>query len=82
MTKTRNVGFAMTILQRRLTSSLAAITASLTRRHERLKDLLDEVRALAAAKARTAGWSASMKAVAASVAGLGLMVVSIGAVSR
>lgn len=49
----RNVGFAMTILQRRLTSSLAAITASLTRRHERLQELLDQVRALAAAKART-----------------------------
>src|SRR5690606_223259 len=49
----RNVGFAMTILQRRLTSSLAAISASLTRRHERLQELLDQVRALAAAKART-----------------------------
>ncbi|MGB5735357.1 MAG: helicase-related protein, partial [Thiohalocapsa sp.] len=49
----RNVGFAMTILQRRLTSSLAAITASLNRRHERLQELLDQVRALAAAKART-----------------------------
>jgi superfamily II DNA or RNA helicase len=48
----RNVGFAMTILQRRLTSSLAAITASLTRRHLRLQDLLDQVRALASAKAR------------------------------
>lgn len=50
----RNVGFAMTILQRRLTSSLAAITASLERRHGRLQDLLDQVRALAAAKARKA----------------------------
>lgn len=48
----RNVGFAMTILQRRLTSSLAAITASLERRHGRLQDLLDQVRALAATKAR------------------------------
>ena len=50
----RNVGFAMTILQRRLTSSLAAITASLARRHDRLLELLEQVRALAAAKARTA----------------------------
>ena len=50
----RNVGFAMTILQRRLTSSLAAITASLERRHGRLQDLLDQVRALAATKARKA----------------------------
>jgi superfamily II DNA or RNA helicase len=50
----RNVGFAMTILQRRLTSSLAAITASLTRRHERLQTLLDQVRALVATKARSA----------------------------
>lgn len=50
----RTVGFAMTILQRRLTSSLAAITASLTRRHERLQTLLDQVRALVAAKARNA----------------------------
>lgn len=50
----RTVGFAMTILQRRLTSSLAAITASLTRRHERLQALLDQVRALVATKARSA----------------------------
>lgn len=50
----RNVGFAMTILQRRLTSSIAAITASLTRRHERLQMLLDQVRALVATKARSA----------------------------
>lgn len=50
----RTVGFAMTILQRRLTSSLAAITASLTRRHERLQTLLDQVRALVATKARNA----------------------------
>ncbi|WP_271594379.1 helicase-related protein [Bradyrhizobium sp. CCBAU 65884] len=50
----RTVGFAMTILQRRLTSSLAAITASLTRRHERLQALLDQVRALVATKARGA----------------------------
>jgi len=50
----RNVGFAMTILQRRLTSSLAAITASLERRHGRLQDLLDQVRALVATKARRA----------------------------
>lgn len=50
----RNVGFAMTILQRRLTSSLAAISASLTRRHLRLRGLLDQVRALAATKARGA----------------------------
>ncbi len=50
----RTVGFAMTILQRRLTSSLAAITASLTRRHERLLALLDQVRALVATKARNA----------------------------
>ncbi len=48
----RNVGFAMTILQRRLTSSLAAITASLERRRDRLQDLLDQVRVLVAAKAR------------------------------
>lgn len=50
----RTVGFAMTILQRRLTSSLAAITASLTRRHDRLQTLLDQVRALVATKARSA----------------------------
>lgn len=50
----RTVGFAMTILQRRLTSSLAAITASLTRRHNRLQTLLDQVRALVATKARNA----------------------------
>lgn len=50
----RTVGFAMTILQRRLTSSLAAITASLTRRHQRLQALLDQVRALVATKARGA----------------------------
>lgn len=50
----RTVGFAMTILQRRLTSSLAAITASLTRRHDRLQVLLDQVRALVATKARSA----------------------------
>src|SRR5690606_9738835 len=50
----RTVGFAMTILQRRLTSSLAAITASLTRRHARLQTLLDQVRAVAATKARSA----------------------------
>ncbi|NCA71731.1 MAG: hypothetical protein EOM91_16960 [Sphingobacteriia bacterium] len=48
----RNVGFAMTILQRRLTSSLAAISASLSRRHQRLRGLLDQVRALAATKTR------------------------------
>jgi superfamily II DNA or RNA helicase len=50
----RTVGFAMTILQRRLTSSLAAVTASLTRRHDRLQTLLDQVRALVATKARNA----------------------------
>lgn len=50
----RTVGFAMTILQRRLTSSLAAITASLMRRHERLQSLLDQVRALVASKALNA----------------------------
>ena len=50
----RNVGFAMTILQRRLTSSLAAITASLERRHGRLQELLDQVRVLVATKARRA----------------------------
>jgi len=50
----RTVGFAMTILQRRLTSSLAAITASLTRRHDRLQTLLDQVRALVATKAKSA----------------------------
>lgn len=40
----RNIGFAMTIMQRRLTSSLAAITASLKRRRARLADLLQKVR--------------------------------------
>ncbi len=50
----RNVGFAMAILQRRLTSSLAAIRASLERRHAKLSDLLDQVRALVATKARRA----------------------------
>ncbi|TXL71774.1 DEAD/DEAH box helicase [Vineibacter terrae] len=49
----RTVGFAMTILQRRLTSSLAAITASLTRRHDRLQTLLDQVRALVATTAKS-----------------------------
>lgn len=48
----RNVGFAVTILQRRLTSSLAAVTASLDRRYKRLASLLDQVRALAAARAQ------------------------------
>jgi len=36
-----NVGFALTILQRRLASSTAAIAASLTRRRERLQVKLD-----------------------------------------
>jgi superfamily II DNA/RNA helicase len=35
-----NVGFAMTVLQRRLASSTAAIAASLTRRRERLENRL------------------------------------------
>jgi superfamily II DNA or RNA helicase len=35
----RNVGLALTVLQRRLASSIAAIRRSLERRHTRLKDL-------------------------------------------
>jgi SNF2 family DNA or RNA helicase len=35
----RNVGLALTVLQRRLASSVAAIRSSLERRHKRLKDL-------------------------------------------
>ena len=48
----RNIGFAMVILQRRLTSSLAAITSSLERRHTKLSDLLTKVQALVATQAR------------------------------
>ena len=48
----RTIGFAMTVLQRRLTSSLAAVTASLSRRHVRLQTILDEVRARIACKSR------------------------------
>jgi superfamily II DNA or RNA helicase len=40
----RNVGFALTVLQRRLASSPEAIYQSLVRRHERLKTRLDEAR--------------------------------------
>ena len=35
----RNVGLALTVLQRRLASSVAAIRLSLERRRKRLKDL-------------------------------------------
>ncbi|HMS71562.1 MAG TPA: DEAD/DEAH box helicase, partial [Baekduia sp.] len=40
----RNVGLALTILQRRLTSSLYAVTRSLERRRDRLSDELDTLR--------------------------------------
>ena len=50
----RNVGFAMAILQRRLTSSLAAVTASIKRRFEALSALLAKVQALAASRASRA----------------------------
>lgn len=43
--RANTVGFALTILQRRLASSPAAIYKSLERRTERLKKLLDETRA-------------------------------------
>lgn len=42
--KNRNVGLALTILQRRLASSLHAITRSLERRRDRLSEALDEAR--------------------------------------
>lgn len=38
----RNVAFALTILQRRLASSIRAIRKSLERRHQRLKDLYEK----------------------------------------
>ena len=38
----RNVTFALTVLQRRLASSVRAIRKSLERRHERLKDLYEK----------------------------------------
>ena len=38
-----NIGFALTVLQRRLASSTAAIAASLTRRRERLEKRLQEL---------------------------------------
>ena len=50
----RNVGFAMAILQRRLTSSLAAVTASIHRRFNALGALLAKVQALAASRASRA----------------------------
>ena len=43
-TQNRNVGLALTILQRRLASSVFAITRSLERRHKRLSDELEVVR--------------------------------------
>src|SRR5699024_6129567 len=39
--RTRTVGFALTVLQRRLASSPHAITRSLVRRRDRLRDRLD-----------------------------------------
>lgn len=42
--KNRNVGLALTILQRRLASSLYAITRSLERRRDRLSEALSEAR--------------------------------------
>ena len=42
--RNRNVGLAMTILQRRLASSLYAITRSLERRHNRLAEELEKSR--------------------------------------
>ena len=44
-TKNRNVGLALTVLQRRLASSLHAITRSLERRRDRLSDELAATRA-------------------------------------
>lgn len=49
------VGFALTILQRRLASSPEAIFQSLRRRHERLAAMLEELRRDPAAFARAAG---------------------------
>lgn len=46
--KKNNIGFALTILQRRLASSPAAIHQSLKRRHERLEERLKEARKEAA----------------------------------
>jgi len=43
----RNVTFALTILQRRLASSVRAIRKSLERRHDRLKDLYEKGQILA-----------------------------------
>ena len=43
-TRNRNVGLAMTVLQRRLASSLYAITRSLERRRDRLSDEFDQAR--------------------------------------
>ena len=43
-TRNRNVGLAMTVLQRRLASSLYAITRSLERRKNKLTDALEEAR--------------------------------------
>jgi len=45
------IGFALTMLQRRLASSPEAIYQSLRRRHERLQERLDEVRRLEASGA-------------------------------
>lgn len=42
--KRRNVGLALTVLQRRLASSLHAVTRSLERRHERLSGELEQLR--------------------------------------
>src|SRR5207253_1925916 len=42
--KNRNVGLAMTVLQRRLASSLYAIHRSLQRRHDKLAEALAEAR--------------------------------------
>ena len=44
--RARNIGFALTILQRRLASSPEAIYRSLGRRREKLENRLDEVRSM------------------------------------
>ena len=46
--RARNIGFALTMLQRRLASSPEAIYCSLTSRHKRLKDRREQIRREAA----------------------------------
>ena len=51
------VGFALTVLQRRLASSPEAIYQSLKRRRERLEKRLEEVRQIQRGQAPAARWS-------------------------